>query len=166
MLCLRKDPRTALTAEGMTDCKGVDMEDITASDIERFNSKIKKTKSCWLWTAPLDNGYGRFWLNGRTQISHRVSYVLIHGREIPKGFQLDHLCRNRACVNPDHLEPVTIKENVLRGVGLSALNARKTICKNGHQLSGDNMYILKRGGRVCRTCQINRVRRWRAKVSA
>jgi hypothetical protein len=71
---------------------------------------------------------------------------------IPEGKQLDHLCRNRACINPEHLEPVTAKENILRGESFSAKNARKTHCIHGHELSGDNLRILKHG-RVCLECR-------------
>jgi len=159
-----KDPRAALTAEGVTDCKGVDMNyfSISQSDLERFESKFVRVSEsqCWPWTGRLDNGYGRFWLNNRTALAHRIAYLIVNGT-IPKSLHLDHLCRNRACVNPKHLEPVDIKTNVLRGFGLSAENARKTHCKNGHPLNEDNLYKMSRKTRVCRICQNNRLKKWR-----
>lgn len=69
---------------------------------------------CWLWTGTIERtGYGRFWLGGRQEIAHRASYALLIG-PIPEGLTIDHLCRVRACVNPDHLEPVTLAENIRR----------------------------------------------------
>ena len=83
-------------------------------------------------------------------------FAMIFG-EVPKGLQLDHLCRVRDCVNPYHLEAVTQQENILRGESASAKHARKTHCINGHPLSGDNLYLRPdrgdRAGRACRECQ-------------
>jgi hypothetical protein len=164
-----KDPRMALTTEGVTDCKGVDMNNfsISQSDIKRFFEKVDIYSGighvkCWVWKNPLDNGYGRFWVNNKTKLAHRFSYEFFIG-EIPRDKQLDHLCRNRSCVNPDHLEPVDIKTNVLRGEGLSAQNARKTHCKRNHPFSGENLKINCRGQRICLTCHRANVARWLAK---
>lgn len=131
---------------------------------DRFWSKVEKTDTCWLWTSALDNGYGRFWVSGRSLLAHRVSYEL-SGLQIPDGMQLDHVCRNRACVNPgpDHLEPVDLATNVLRGAGLSATNKRKTHCLRDHLLDEANTYITPSGARQCITCQRQRVRNWRAR---
>jgi len=121
--------------------------------MQRFWSKVNKTDTCWLWTACIQTGgYGLSWYNGRNVLAHRLSYELLKG-EIPKGLTIDHLCRVRHCVNPDHLEVVTNKENVLRGEGLSAINSRKTHCKRGHPLSGDNLYRHPKGERHCRACK-------------
>jgi len=111
---------------------------------------------CWTWTGYTSGfGYGRVKLRSgaqRTANAHRVFYECLVG-PIPDGLQLDHLCRVRNCVNPDHLEPVTQRENVLRGVGLSAVNARKTHCSQGHPLSGDNLKIEVSGRRRCLACR-------------
>jgi hypothetical protein len=107
---------------------------------------------CWEWLAYRDRkGYGVF---GR-QRAHRVAYELLVG-PIPDGLQIDHLCRNPSCVNPDHLEPVTLVENTRRGIAwqvAGAKNAAKTHCPTGHPYDDANTLILSRGRRDCRTCQ-------------
>lgn len=136
----------------------------------RFWSCVDKNASngCWLWTGTLDSsGYGRFAGNKQKHSAHRFSYEIAIG-PIPKALTLDHLCRVRACVNPTHLEPVTNRENVLRGIGLSAANARKTHCPKGHPYSGENLLVCvtPRGtqARKCRTCSNElKVQRRRAK---
>ena len=120
-----------------------------------FKKYYRISKSgCWLWLHYVNaSGYG-YWtklINGRRHLAHRVMYESRYGK-IPTNLQLDHLCRNRRCVNPDHLEPVTARENILRGVGLAAKNAAKKICKRGHKLSGRNIYNC-RGARHCRSCR-------------
>ena len=119
---------------------------------EHFFTSVVKTSDCWLWTGmrSVGGGYGRFVWKRKSFLAHRVSYLLHHGA-VPRRLTLDHLCRNRLCVNPAHLEPVTIGENVLRGIGIPAMNARKTHCKNGHPFSGANLRIAGKR-RVCRTC--------------
>ena len=100
-----------------------------------------------------DQGYGRIYIGaGKWRRAHRMVWLLA-GRTIPDGMQLDHLCRNRACVNLDHLELVTSKQNTLRGVGPTAKNARKEYCPNRHGLHGINLRTDKRGRRSCKTCQ-------------
>lgn len=109
---------------------------------------------CWDWTGALDRGgYGRTWSWTKVVAAHRLSYELRVG-PIPVGLDLDHLCRNRRCVNPDHLEPVTRRENVLRGEGPSGQAARRTHCPTGHALEGDNLLPAKllKGKRECRKC--------------
>lgn len=104
---------------------------------------------CWEWTASLGFGYGRYYssVQKKTVRAHRASYEMLVG-PIPEGLTIDHLCRNRACVNPDHLEPVTSQVNILRGYGISALNARKVVCPNGHE------FLFRKGGiRACQICK-------------
>lgn len=122
---------------------------------ERFWLKVGKRgpDECWEWlSGKHSDGYGKFWLDGRTELAHRFAYELMRG-PIPDGLQIDHLCRNRACVNPSHMEIVTGEVNTLRGLSFAAQNARKTHCAHGHPLSGDNVYITSDGERVCRTCK-------------
>ncbi len=122
----------------------------------RFFKKVKMTESCWLWTGPaLSHGYGAFGLGPRNLgpvRPYRWCYEFLVG-PVPTGLELDHLCRNRLCVNPSHLEPVTHTENVMRGMSPPAVNARKTHCKRGHEFTKDNTVIMNGGrGRQCRYC--------------
>lgn len=124
----------------------------------RFWSYVDKSadNGCWLWTGTLDSsGYGRFAGNKQKHSAHRFSFELANG-SITETLTLDHLCRVRACVNPAHLEAVSNRENVLRGQGLTAVNARKTHCPRGHPYSGTNLvvYSTPSGRRVrkCRAC--------------
>jgi hypothetical protein len=127
--------------------------------IDRFWSRVNKNGPipgarpylgpCWLWVGGFDcDGYGKFGTEG----AHRVAYRIAKG-EFPPGFVTDHLCRVIACVNPDHLEAVTQRVNILRGRGISAVNARKTHCIFGHEFTPENTYVHPvRGGRSCRRC--------------
>ena len=132
----------------------------------RFWAKVRKTETCWMWTACLlRDGYGLFSVNGALVRAHRFAYELLVG-PIPQGFTLDHLCRSRACVRPEHLEPVTNKDNVLRGNGLTALNARKTQCPQGHPYDLFNTHCNLKGGRVCRECRKRESRELRQRKRA
>ena len=114
---------------------------------------------CHVWTkSRTAAGYGQTSHKNRKLYAHRVAYVLAKG-EIPKGIQIDHLCRNRACCNPNHLEAVVQAVNILRGEGFSAKKARQTHCVNGHELAGANLYQRKdRPGasRDCKRCMYDR----------
>lgn len=123
--------------------------DQTATD--RFWQKVKKTETCWVWLGSVNQGgYGRFRFSGSVWMAHRWLYTLLRG-PIPEGLTLDHLCSNRACVNPSHLEPVTLAENIRRGGSPTAINRRKMHCPSGHSYSGDNL-IIYRSARYCRAC--------------
>lgn len=138
----------------------VNMQTLKPIQIKNFFSKIKESGSCWLWTADkICGGYGRFSFNGRLVLAHRFSYEFFN-EEIPKGLQIDHLCRNRGCVNPEHMEVVTNRENMMRGLSPSLTSKRqlsKTHCPQNHPYSGENLYLDPNGGRRCRIC--NRISR-------
>lgn len=108
---------------------------------------VIEESGCWSWVGYLNaDGYG-IW---EGMLASRKMFAMANG-PIPKGRELDHLCRNRACINPAHLESVSHKENCLRGESFSARNAQKTHCKRGHEYSGANLYVHK-GGRRCLEC--------------
>jgi len=119
---------------------------------ERMEAYTDKSGDCWIWTGAMrENGYGHILLNGKMRGAHRVAYELAVG-PIPHGLVIDHLCRTPACVRPEHLEAVTQRENVLRGVGVSAVAATVTTCPSGHPYAGRNLYVGPKGERRCREC--------------
>ncbi len=127
----------------------------------RFWSKVRVDVSgCWLWITSRRAGYGAFSIRRKSHQAHHLAYQQLVGL-VPAGLQLDHLCRVRHCVNPAHLEPVTLRENVLRGESFTARNARKTYCPRGHEYSLDNTRIRVRGtgnkSRDCRTCLMDKL---------
>ena len=140
---------------------------MTRPPIQRFVEKfeIDPVTLCWVWRgARFDNGYGAFWFDGSTGQAHRFAYAYFTG-PIPPGFEIDHLCRNRACASPDHLEAVTHAVNVQRGeVGLRERS--KTHCPQGHSYDPANTWVSKEGFRVCRACHRVRERERRAAVAA
>lgn len=126
--------------------------------------------NCIVWPGRVGaEGYVSVWLDGRPQLAHRLVYEQRYG-PILAGLHIDHVCRNRACLNPEHMEAVTPKENVLRGVGPSAVNRRKTHCSKGHAFDAANTFYYRATsgglGRGCRICRRDAGRRWKMKRAA
>src|SRR5690242_13805090 len=121
--------------------------------------ELEPNTGCWLWVGSMfqTGGYGRY--GNKSRLAHRVVYELLVG-PIPDGLTLDHLCRVRSCVNPKHLEPVTLKVNTLRGQSITALNSVKAHCKFGHPFNEFNTMSVP-GGRGCRACSRERARKYK-----
>lgn len=118
-----------------------------------LSEKTVTDAGCWEWRLNMSKGYGGIHVPSlkKTPRAYRFLYEALVG-PVPDGLHLDHVCRNRACINPDHLEPVTLVENVMRGESFSAKNAKKTSCNNGHPYTPENTYVLGDGSRKCKTC--------------
>lgn len=115
----------------------------------KFWSKVSRSGGCFEWTSSLtSDGYGKVWDGSKTRLAHRVAYEFANGK-IPNGLEIDHLCRNRRCVNPDHLEAVTAKINSQRSLSVSGVNFRKTHCQKGHVFDQVN----KNGHKICTQCR-------------
>jgi len=137
-------------------------------DLEkRFFNKIDIESSsptgCWDWGACKDSsGYGQFKIDGKQYPAHRVSFEYFHNRKIKLGYLLDHMCRNRACVRPDHLREVTPQINSIENNnGRAAINNAKICCINGHKFIKENTYIRPSGGRKCRICMKEQAEKYR-----
>lgn len=129
-------------------------------NIDSFWNKVQFTTDCWIWLGGKNIwGYGQFWNGSKTIQAHRFSYQLWCG-VITNKQHLDHICRNRKCVNPNHLEIVTQKENIMRGIGITSINSKKTHCKRGHLLNGDNLYTYD-NQRKCKECRRMSWRKWK-----
>ncbi|NRH33223.1 MULTISPECIES: HNH endonuclease signature motif containing protein [Rhodococcus] len=130
----------------------------------RFTAKIVVDGTgCHMWQGAHNGRYPTLSLNGRTVYGHQLAWTLEHGRAIRPGHQIDHTCRTPLCVNPDHLDEITRRMNILLGSGPSARNAAKIFCDRGHPLFGDNLYTAPNGWRVCIMCRDGRNRKYAAK---
>lgn len=118
---------------------------------ERLRRKIyiDPASGCWVWTGSKTSGYGYVSFGDKSWRVHRLAMHLF-GKPMPPGLVCDHLCRNRACCNPDHIEVTTNRTNVMRGVGASAVNAKKATCPQGHAYDRQTTF----GGRTARVCTI------------
>lgn len=137
------------------------MGNLTAAEAARFASKTERDNDCLLWTGPLDrDGYGGFYLRGATRRAHRVAWFDANG-EVPEDFVVNHTCRQRSCVNPQHLQVITATENAMKDSTSPAyVNSQKTTCPKGHEY--DAIEVSKnRRARVCTTC-----RREKARIAA
>lgn len=145
------EPRMSVMGHTVTDWYG---------EVERFFARADVTGDCWEWQLTRDkNGYGKYKRFNRTHRAHRFAWELMIGL-IPEGFVIDHLCKNTACVNPDHLEPVTWAENLHRGESIQAHFARNKLCPRGHEYK----HTQSGGYRKCRECANLKRRERRAKA--
>ena len=140
---------------------------MAAAVLERLLAKTaQQSDGCWVWQAQLDSrGYGRIKSDGKPRFAHRVAYEQLVG-PIPDGLELDHLCRVTSCVNPAHMEPVTHRVNMLRGVNQVARYAVTTVCVEGHPLTGPNLYVTPDGRRQCKSCRAAAWQRYVARKKA
>jgi hypothetical protein len=160
-MCNKHYLRAKSAGEFVPARRFVDMDDY-------LHSHSVMAGNCWEWTSKRNaRGYGCGRFGGKNLYTHRASYLEYVG-EIPDGYHLDHLCRNPACMRPDHLEAVPPYVNYMRGISTPAKNKRKTHCKRGHEFTPENtrQVVTKYGrqGRVCRACANAHDRRYRAQA--
>lgn len=136
---------------------------LTGSARARILQRTDRGGNCWLWIGRLNSyGYAEIKVDGSPyRMAHRVAYEAWVA-PIPEGLQLDHLCRVRHCVNPAHLEPVTNRENTMRGENFTAVNAAKTHCKRGHEFDEANTYLW-RNSRICKQCRRDYAREFKSR---
>ncbi len=131
---------------------------------DRFWEKVKKTNGCWKWTgSKKPNGYGQINSGGKfgKPVSAHVAVLYLHGQQIKKGFCVDHICKNRCCVNPAHLRIVTNQQNTIENSdSTAAKNSVKTQCPQGHKYGGYNLVRGSKGERRCRKCIQKYQRNW------
>ncbi len=135
----------------------LDIPTLSPKQEKHFWDRVSRPAfGCWEWQGALLNGYGHPRLGDKHFLAHRISWALSRGPLVPK--YLDHTCRNRRCVNPVHLQAVTARQNTLRGVAPTAINAHKTYCVNGHALTPENIYTVRSRprARYCKACTISR----------
>lgn len=141
----------------------------TQTPVARLLEKVnKRPDGCWIWTASgFWDGYGKFHLDGKSVRAHRASYELFVG-PIPDGLVIDHLCRVPRCVNPQHLEPVTVRENTLRSpIASPPMLGARTHCNHGHEYTPENTYVRPHGARLCRECgRLRAARKRRESINA
>lgn len=154
-LCAHRPNRHHRWVDGKCDICGVPSWGSEERYVWNFWQKVNKTETCWLWTATLyRNGYGQYGNPPGERRAHRISWLLA-GNEIPAGMELDHLCHERTCVRPDHLEAVTHQENMDR-------RKNSGICTKGHSMAGDNRMPAGEGRSRCRACYASKLANARA----
>ena len=156
---------------------GRPLRPILDTPVKRFMAKVElAADGHWMWQGATssEGRYGSFSVAGRTRPAHVAAWLLFRGPIPDSADDVDHLCRVTLCVNPDHLEPKSHRENVLAGVAPSALNATKTHCARGHEFTSENTLVTSQGGRSCRACrtspegrrkQREATARWRSKLT-